>query len=288
MPRLDGRAHRLDQALDSCEAHPIDLDRAINHFHAMHAWWCARRDESKTVRSKWAPRRTVPLEQQLDESLAYVVRKKELYGRHDKMTKAQQAEFADRVGGIDPKNLDAVEQLINEVIDPPKLLDRAKARMDRDAGRDADRRLSLEGGPADPDDVALFEARWELGGITEQGKRWIGRVVTEAIESGFDFRLSALNTQRRADIYNALTEWAVARLRHRRRRPVPGGVVVGRPTVQGHHTSEKLVGCVSRRQKPQHWRMFVTEIVEGRWTLCPRTRRWPPLGAIHIKRKDKP
>jgi hypothetical protein len=36
----------------------------------------------------------------------------------------------------------------------------------------------------------------------------VGRVVREAIDDHCDFRLSDLSTQRRADLYCALTEWA--------------------------------------------------------------------------------
>ena len=100
---------------------------------------------------------------------------------------------------------------MDDIENPPKLLDMAQERMkadaDREQERDAARRLSLEGGEADPDDVKLFELRWEFN-MKAPARRWTGALVTEAIEGGVDFRLSTLNTQRRADIYNALTEWS--------------------------------------------------------------------------------
>lgn len=261
MPELDG-ALIVSIKPDSYEVYPVDLDKAIDHFHAMHAWWAARRTEGQTAGAKWAPRRAVPLEQQLQESLDHVERRNALRVRHDKLTKAQQAEFRERA--IDINDLDAIEQAIDDIVNPPTVLDMAKARMAKDLEREADRRLSLEGGLADPDDVALFEARWELGGISEPGKRWIGRIVMEATEAGHDFRLSALRSQRRADIYNALTEWAV------RFEPDAGpfhaAVAAVGPVWPGDDSLGVVIGSLTTIEAAA-LRHLVTEIVEGRWSL---------------------
>lgn len=138
-------------------------------------------------------------------------RKEALYARYDKLSQTDQDIFGARAAGIDTSDLDAVEALLDAIENPPTTLDLAKKRMADDAKRESDRRLSAEGGPASEDDVKVFEARWELG-MREHAKKWTGKIVKEAIDAGADFRLSTLNTQRRADIYCALTEWATTDL----------------------------------------------------------------------------
>jgi len=211
VPQLDGGLI-ISIKPDSYEVYPVDLTKAQDHFEAMHLWWLARTQESKQVGSKWAPRRGVvnPLSLPTPEGDPPTPvdegRRDALYARYDKLTKAQQEQFAQRLPNIDRNDLDAVESLIDNIIDPPKIIDMAQARTARDRERDADRRLAAEGGPANPDDVRLFELRWEIG-MTKPGQKWVGRVVNEAIDE-CDFRLSTLRSQRRADIYCALTEWA--------------------------------------------------------------------------------
>lgn len=276
MPALDGGLI-VSIKPDSYEVYPIALDEAIEHFHAMHSWWTARRDESKPIGPKWAPRQNVSMEDQLQESLDYVERRNGLYARFYALTKKQQEEFTERLSAVDPHDLDNVERVLDDIEHPPNLLDMAKARMARDAEREADRRLSAEGGTADPDDVALFQARWDLGGITDQGKRWIARIVEEAIHDGHDFRLSVFNTQRRANIYNALTEWAAERF------DVTDDTAF-RAVLRAVSTDtidERLgfaVGSLTTEEAAA-LRNLVTEIAAGRWTYVKpldADSRWEP------------
>jgi hypothetical protein len=201
LPELDG-ALVISIRPDSYEVFPVDLDRAVDHFVAMHAWWCARRSEGKTHGSKWPPLRSVdPAPTVVDE----LDRREGLYARHDKLTAAQQTEFAERVVNINAADLDAVEQLLDDIESPPSMLDMAQRRMAADAAREADRRLA--DGPADPDDVKLFELRWDLG-LNNNGRRWLTAVVMEGVAAGRDFRYTAHPTQRTCDLFCALTEWA--------------------------------------------------------------------------------
>jgi hypothetical protein len=200
---------------DSYEVFPIDLDEAAEHFRAMHAWWVARQEERVAIKSKWPPRRSnIILQAQIalapDPSEA---RKLALYARHDAMDGKLQAEFKERIAGIDTTDLDAIERLMDDIENPPTMLDMARERMRLDAERETARRLAAErleaeGGEAAPADVALFQARWEFN-MNAPARRWTGQIVQEAIDAGVDFRISELNSQRRADIYNVLTEWAV-------------------------------------------------------------------------------
>ena len=54
IPELDGGLI-ISIKSDSYEVYPVDLDRAFDHFTALHAWWVARRDERKAVGRKWPP-----------------------------------------------------------------------------------------------------------------------------------------------------------------------------------------------------------------------------------------
>ena len=145
VPKLDGGLI-ISIKTDSYEVYPIDLDKAVAHFYAMHGWWVARRTENHISGAKWAPRRATTLQM-------------------------------------------------------------AQERMEKDAERETARRLSAEGGEPNPEDIKLFELRWELG-LTKPGRAWVSRIVAEADEAKASFRLSDYNSQRRADIYCALTEWA--------------------------------------------------------------------------------
>lgn len=41
---------------DSYECYPIDLDKGFEYWTDLHAWWQARRSETKAIGRKWAPR----------------------------------------------------------------------------------------------------------------------------------------------------------------------------------------------------------------------------------------
>lgn len=208
VPKLDGGLI-ISIKPDSYEVYPVDLTKAQDHFEAMHLWWLARSVEGKQVGQKWAPRRAI---ESSNDSVPVVAesddddRRAALYARYDKLSAAKRGQFNERVANIDSSDLDAVEKLLDDIDEPPTVLDMAQHRMAKDAQREADRRLADEGGPANPSDVRTFELRWEMG-MTKPGQKWIGRVVREACDAHCDFRLSELNSQRRADLYCALTEW---------------------------------------------------------------------------------
>lgn len=208
VPHLDGGLI-VSIKPDSYEVYPVDLTEAVESFHRLHSWWVARRSETKPIGRKWPPRRAVVTEAEPIDTAK--LRKDALYGRYDELNQEQQHAFDNRIIGIDAGDLDAVEALLDEIENPPTTQEMAKQRMaEQDkpsADEVADSRLSAEGGEADPDDVVVFEARWELG-MTDPGRKWTGKIVTEAIGANRDFRLSNLRSQRRADIYCALTEWA--------------------------------------------------------------------------------
>jgi hypothetical protein len=151
-----------------------------------------------------------PTTDELEQELVGVTeeeRRTALYARHAALTAEQQEEFAERILSIDKTDLDAVDRLISDIENPPSMLTLAQRRMAKDADREADRRLSAEGGPANPEDVVEIEVRWELQ-LSEAGKKWLGVVVEEAIMGKVEFLLSHLSSQRRADLYCALTEYA--------------------------------------------------------------------------------
>lgn len=272
VPHLDG-ALVVSIRPDSYEVYPVDLDRAKDHFAAMHGWWLARREEGKTVGAKWPPRRQVAGEE--EPALAPsphdpdVERRELLYARHDGLTQAQQAEFKRRSVNINGFDLDAVEQLIDDIENPPSLLEMAKRRMSKDAGRATDRRLADEGGEPADDDVKLFELRWDMG-MTDAGHRWLTVVINEAMDAGFDFRLSQFRSQRRVDLFCALTEWAtVDEFDARDDRPFRAAInqVATFPHIATAPIGA-LVGALTADQAAG-LRYLVTEIAAKRMTFDP-------------------
>lgn len=273
MPQLDG-ALIVSIKPDSYEVYPVDLPKAIDHFHAMHAWWVARSVERSITGRKWAPRRRVtaePVAEPSDE------RREQLYARHAALPADKQAEFSERVVGIDTNDLDAVERLIADIENPPRIIDMARDRMEADRAREADRRLSAEGGPAEPSDVALVKVRWEMGGITDDGTAWIGQLVAEAEAAHVGFRVSELEAQRRVDIYCALTEYAAAQM-HTDPDVFRGVVNVALGVPDAATPLGVLIGTLTTEQAAL-LRFVVTEIVEGRGQLLfdpDGTARWEP------------
>jgi hypothetical protein len=273
MPKLDGGLI-VSIKPDSYEVYPIELDRATEHFHAMHAWWNARRIEKATTGPKWPPRRQVAgeppadpgtLEEQLEASIEHV-RYEKLRARHDKLSKPQRDEFKQRSNDIDTNDLDQVEHLLDVIENPPTILESAQARMENDARREADRRLSAEGGVADPDDVKLFELRWDFN-LTAAAKRWVTAIVDEAIIANHSFQLSLMNSQRRADLYCALTEWAehFDGKQDREFRAALDLVAADSESVQTNPIGV-VIGQLWTHEAAA-LRHLVTEIVEGRMAL---------------------
>ena len=298
MPELDGGLI-ISIKSDSYEVYPIDLCKAMDHFAALHAWWVARRTERESVGRKWPPRRTAtaaanyPAQQsedlmvQLEASVEQINRKTALYARHDKMTAEQQGDFLARVDTIDTDDLDAIEQLMNDIEHPPTLIETVRKRMADDRQRDTDRYLSVEGGPPADEAVHEFHVRWELA-MDDDGRAWVGMVVNQAIEATCDFRLSTRSTQRRADTYCALTEWTTINGFDRdveRDNELFRAVIfsiTNQPDTE-LDTLGSLVGALSASQAA-HLRGLVSQIASGEARFLPgdatSASRWVPLQDI--------
>ena len=166
--RSGSKCHQLDGGLiisirpDSYEVYPIDLPKARS-TSAPARMVAGPPHGGQGDGHKWAPRRPVATDPECDCGETEAARREGLYDRFDKLTKDQQEQFVQRKLNIDTSDLDAVEELLDNIINPPKIIDLARQRMARDATHEADRRLAAEGGPANPEDVTVFEARWELG-----------------------------------------------------------------------------------------------------------------------------
>jgi hypothetical protein len=289
---------------DSYEVYPVDLDKGFDHFSELHGWWIARRSERKAIGRKWAPRRTAQspddpvsdtgegrdvgpsieealADPALADAVAAVDRKQALYDRYDALSAEQQEQFRDEIAGSDASDLDIVEQVLNGVENPPTLIESAQRRMKLDAEREAERadsRLSDdEGGPAAHEDVKHFEAIWGLG-VSDAGKGWIAAIVQHAINDGLDFRLSTKSTQRRADIYCALCEWASCDYFD---ADDSSGFVAALHTVTGTVTLPigRQVGGLTTAEAAA-LRHVVTEIVADRMVLASDSSdvasRWTP------------
>jgi hypothetical protein len=163
---------------DSYEVFPVDLAKAFDHWAATHAWWIAQQSAGRSIGRKWAPGRTrgaggttpAPLTQQL---------------------------AAQRMAVDKARPLSSVARPPQHSPEPPPVQPKA-TEIPPVADEDD--------WPADEGDINVARARYEMG-MTPPQREWTGARVKEAIAAGVDFRVSQKQTQRRADLYCALTEW---------------------------------------------------------------------------------
>jgi hypothetical protein len=229
---------------DSYECFPIDLDEGFAYWTDLHAWWQARRSETRAVGRKWAPRVPVtsqlaPTDEQIIEAGGTVVRSDE--GAIDIVppTPASNRERFDALPdikkgwareafkrkGYNPNNAATageVSRLLAEIEQRPTLRDAQEKRAEQMAAHtpeppppppDKDGVVDLweqEGGEAP--DALIAEARLLFDMVIgERGRTWTGFRVTEANDAGVPFLMSQLASMKRAHIYLALTTWAAFR-----------------------------------------------------------------------------
>ena len=110
---------------------------------------------------------------------------------------------------IPKTDLAAIAAALDELEHPPTVVDMARERMAREVNRKPEPVNDDEGGPADEGDVNAAKTRFELGMSPEQ-RAWTGAIVRQSIDAGRDIRVTVRSTQRRADIYTALTKFATS------------------------------------------------------------------------------
>jgi hypothetical protein len=227
---------------DSYECFPIDLDEGFAYWTDLHAWWQARRSETRAVGRKWAPR--VPVTSQLDETVTInrtlddhaglevsvntAPTKEANRARFDALPEVKKgwARAAFKRKGVDPTKqayAGEVARILADIEQRPTLRDAQEKRAEQMAAH------TPEPPPPPPDPVTGVVDLWEQEGgeapdalvaearllfdmvIGDHGRKWTGFRVTEANEAGVPFLISSLRSVRRAYLYLALTKWAAFR-----------------------------------------------------------------------------
>ncbi len=211
---------------DSYECFPIDLDEGFAYWTDLHAWWQARRSETRSVGRKWAPR-AVP--EQAASQLAPEPSDGHVQpptpasnrARFDALPEVAKgwAREAFKRKGIDPRNAATageVSRIIGEMEQRPSLREMQETKAAQEAAHApvADTPTYFdedsEGGPAP--EALIAEARLMFDMVLDKaGREWTGRRVKEANVGGVSFRMSELASMKRAYIYLALCRWAAWR-----------------------------------------------------------------------------
>lgn len=220
---------------DSYECFPIDLDEGFDYWTDLHAWWQARRSERRPVGRKWAPR--VPVTSELVEEPALVdpgfLEGVEIVVEDPPTPASNRARFdalpeikkgwareAFQRKGVKPGSPDyagEVSRILGEIERRPTLREAQEDRAETVAAHSEPRpekparpTLEDEGGAAEDELVNEAKLAFDMV-IGAHGRTWTGFRVSEANDTGVGFRISELQSAKRAHLYLALTRWAAFR-----------------------------------------------------------------------------
>jgi hypothetical protein len=154
--------------------------KAFDLWTATHAWWVAQQGDTKTIGRKWAPRsRGVGVTTSAPAPLT-----QQLAARRMAVDKARPL----RSVAEPPQHSPEPVPVQPEATETPTV-------------------AQEDNRPADVGDINVARARFQMG-MTPPQREWTGTRVKEAIDTGHDFRVTKNPTQRNADLYTALTDWA--------------------------------------------------------------------------------
>lgn len=218
---------------DGFACFPIDLDEGFDYWADLHAWWQARRSERRPIGRKWAPR--VPVTSELvvadevvtmsEETLEQVApTRASNRARFDALSPVKQgwAREAFKRKGVDPRAdsyTGEVARILADIEQRPSLRDAQETRAEQIAEHTPPTPdpvtgvvdlMDVEGGEASDELVNESRAMFDLV-IGDHGRNWTGLRVTEANDAEMPFQISKLRSMKRANLYLALTTWAMFR-----------------------------------------------------------------------------
>lgn len=218
---------------DGFACFPIDLDEGFDYWADLHAWWQARRSERRPIGRKWAPR--VPVTSELAVADEVVTMSEETLeqvaptrasnrARFDALSPVKQgwAREAFKRKGVDPRAdsyTGEVARILADIEQRPSLRDAQETRAEQIAEHTPPTPdpvtgvvdlMDVEGGEASDELVNESRAMFDLV-IGDHGRNWTGLRVTEANDAEMPFQISKLRSMKRANLYLALTTWAMFR-----------------------------------------------------------------------------
>jgi hypothetical protein len=211
---------------DGARCYPVDTSAGFAHWSALHAWWCARRDERKPIGRPWAPKVAAGgtgTRSSADEAdppaaspdklrprIAELIRD----GHEDALRRAwpqgvpplsKDGHTADDLAAI----LAAVQRVEADISAPfhpddsPPALERSSTPTSPVVG---ERRAADEGASLSAGARQAVEQRFY--GLNAAAKANVARVAKEANDADRSISVSAFPTERRAAIAMALLAWA--------------------------------------------------------------------------------
>jgi hypothetical protein len=216
---------------DGCRIYPVDIDKAFDHFTALHAWWVARRAEREPIGRPWPVKAAKKGVTMTNRGLFYLT--KPPLERDEVATRARAlvdaghgarlaAAWPDGIPGLatdhqhTPDELAQIAAAVHSVevdTDAPFTVD--------DQTLDTPRHAVLEAETGGPDTSGIDEGpdisddeyevlRVALGLLPDDGIAKVEQVVAEAHAAHVPISLRQRRSRRRYLIARALVDWATA------------------------------------------------------------------------------
>lgn len=207
---------------DGVRIYPVDIDKAFDHWTALHAWWVARRDERKPIGKAWQPQGAEPDAPVADKLIA------NLRGRISRLIESGHADTMRLYWPAGVPTLASGEPLTVEQIN---LLDKAVARAEAEFAMPFDpaptpapepvSRFAIpepqttepdNGGPCDQAAAGALRSRVER--LTDTARQALGEITQQAAAAGRSLNLTARPHIRTFELARALVLWAEAGADH--------------------------------------------------------------------------
>jgi hypothetical protein len=204
---------------DGCRIYPVDIDKAFDHFTALHAWWVARRGEREPIGRPWPVKKKGAAKPPLErDQVAARVRALVDAGHGGRLARA----WPDGIPGLATDHEHTADELAQIVAVVHGVeIDTDAPFTDDDKTLDTPRHAVLEAETPRPDTPEIEEGadisddeyevlRVALGMLPDNGIAKVEQIVAEAYAAGVPISLRQRRSQRRYLIARALVDWATA------------------------------------------------------------------------------
>lgn len=191
---------------EGCETFPIDLAAAQAHWVAMHAWWTARRDETRAIQ-KAMPKETAAID-------TLVARAKQLKaaGHGEQLVAAWPANYPalSKLATADETQLKRVDEILAALEAEHEMPFMAAAEPAPKAKR-APKRQAAAPRPDDTehaDEKAVEKLEAHVAKLNDQERAWLNHQTAAAKADGYSVSITQVPSVRRFEIGRALLAFA--------------------------------------------------------------------------------